>query len=288
MAVLAWSTGSQHLRPAHLSAASTDPLLDTDGDSVPDNVEWLFMSDPTLADTDGDGMDDFVEIVQHTAVRAFTSPPPIGHEMRVAVSTATDPVTDKQYVWMHCLFQFASGQLDLSLFQPFISSGRVSVPIEQLLGRTPISLSMRSDPTRGSLVILSMRLGTVSDFIHLAPSTINVRAAIGSHFIQSSAYIFEMNGALSTLVPQGLETGSAKLLVQTLEPNDGSKSIGFTSNRRCEQTLAPAGMTPIGPVYEVISSDCEISEGMRCGTACPTQVGHEAVLPNGLGSITGG
>ena len=282
MAVLAWSIGSQQLRPAHLSAASTDPLLDTDHDGVPDNVEWLFMSDPTLADTDGDGMDDFVEIVQHTAVRAHTPPPPIGHKMRVAVSTAIDPATDKRFVWMHCLFQFASGQLDLSWFQPFISFGLVSVPIEELVGRTPISLSMRSDPTRGSLVILSMRLGTVSDFLHLGPGTVNVRASIGSHFIQSSAYLFKMNGALCTLVAQGLESGSDKLLVQTLEPNDGSKSVGFTSNRRCEQTLAQSGMTPIGPVYEVISSNCEISEGMRCGTTCPDQVGVEAVLPNGL------
>ncbi len=288
MAVLAWSTGSLHLRPAYLSATSTDPLHDTDGDGVPDNVEWLFMSDPTVVDTDGDGMDDFVEIVQHTAVRGFTAPQPIDHEMRVAVSTGVDPVTNTCHVWMHCLFQFAGGQLDLSWFQPFVASTGVSVPIEQLLGRTPMGLSMRSDPARGSLVILSMRLGTVADFKNLAPCSINVRAALGSHFIQSSAYLFDMNGALCTLVSQGRDAGTNKLVVQTLDPNDGSKSVGFASNRRCEQTLAPAGMTSIGPIYEVISSDCEISEGMRCGTACPTMVGREALLPSGMGSITGG
>lgn len=284
---LAWTLGSRHLQPSQLSARGVDPLLDTDGDSVPDNVEWLFMSDPTKADSDGDGRDDFLEIAQHTSLKSATPVQPMDDEMRVAVSIAPDPDSGVRYVWMHCLFRFASGTPNLSWCVPYLSTAMCPVPIIGMIGQTPLNLTMRTNAREGMYAIASMRLATVAEFRHVVPCTVNVRAAVGGRYVCSSAYVFDSDGALCTLLPQGLDCPSAKMVVQTIEPHDGSKTTTFASNRKCEQTLVFAGMSAGGAVYEVDSSSCEVSEGMRCGASCPKAVGTSIVLSSGMGSLTG-
>jgi hypothetical protein len=287
MVSLARPDGSQPLRPAALSAAATDPTLDTDGDTIPDHLEWVFMSDPTLTDTDGDGRDDFLEIVQHTSVKSATPTQPLDHEMRVTASLAADPMTGVRYVWMHCLFRFASGRLDLNWFSPFVATNQCPVPIGGLIGQTPLNFRLRPCPNEGAFALVSIRLATVHEFARHLPCSVNARAVIGGHFVCSSVYVFDNGGVMSTLLPHGRETQNQTLTVQSLEAHDGSKVPNFASNRKCEQTLVFAGMTAGGPMYEVASSDCIIAEGMRCHSSCPAAVGHSLLLASGLASIMG-
>ena len=124
LGVLARTGTSEGLR---LQAASDDPYLDSDGDLLPDQLEWVTLSSPSSADSDGDGRDDFLEVVQHTATYQGTSTQPVDNEMRVLLSTATSGRS--RDIWMHCLFRFASGRLDLDWFAPYITNGQVAVPM---------------------------------------------------------------------------------------------------------------------------------------------------------------
>lgn len=288
LAALAWSPTSSQLRATRLAAEGHDPLQDTDGDSLPDHLEWVLLSDPGRADTDQDGQDDFAEAVQYTSVQRTTPVQPVDHDMRIAASIARDPATGTPYVWMHCLFRFASGNLDLDWFLPFLSTGGVPVPLTEMIGRTPLNLTLRQDSRQGLFALVSIRLASEAEFRRNAPCSVNARAAIGNRFLCSSAYVFTTNGALCTFAPPGRDVQNRRLSVQTLEAHDGTSNTAFTGNRYCEQTLLLTGTSIGGPVYEVVTSECEVSEGMRCGTDCPRQCGSTIVAPDGLGAITGG
>jgi hypothetical protein len=288
----AWLLGPTRLTPSHLAASFSEPLVDTDGDLLPDALEWTVLADPLREDSDRDGRDDFLEVVQHTSALQMTGTMPVDQEMRLALCSAVDKQSGLPHVWMHCLFRFASGQLDLRWFVPFISAtvqGNPTVlPITELVGRAPMNVQMRSDPQQGLFVIVSMRLATVAEFSRILPCTVNARAAIGSRFVCSSAYAFEVNGVLNTLVSRGRDVPNQRLLVQTLAPHSGSRTSTSTPNRACEQTLVQTGMSTLGPVYEVITSECTMSEGLRCESVCPQLINTSVVVPDGLGALTGG
>jgi hypothetical protein len=284
--VFAWSHGSA-LRPSMVRASGIEPLYDADGDSLPDSLEWVLMSDPLAMDSDSDGRDDFLEVVQHTSVTRQTMVQPVDHEMRVAVSCAPDLVTGEPHVWMHCMFRFASTTADVNWFMPFLSTGKENVPLTRMIGSTPMGWVVRPDSGQGVYGIFSMRLATAREFARSLPCSVNVRAAIGGRYICSSSYVFPTNGQICTLVPHGRDVQNTRLTVQTLMAHDGTSNTFFTGNRQCEQTMVLTGMSPVGPVYEIVNSECEVSEGMRCGSECPTQQGSSIVAPDGLGALTG-
>jgi len=286
-ASLTWLGGTNHIHPSPLAALGREPLADSDGDSLPDALEWVLGSDPLNPDSDGDGLDDFLEIVQHNAVRLASPAKPLDDELRVSVSAAHDRHSGQDYVWLHCMFRFAGGAPEVQYLMPFIQTRAFPVPITDIIGHTPMRLDLRRDPQQGLYAIVSMRLATVAEFSRITPCTVNVRAAMSGRYRCSSAYVFRTNGELCTLVPHDAET-AARLTVQTLAPHDGSSTPFFSGNRKCEQTLVLTGMSPAGPVYEVVTSDCEVSEGMRCGSECPDQRGTSIIAPDGLRAITGG
>ena len=150
-----------------------------------------------------------------------------------------------------------------------------------------MSWVVRSDPQQGTFGVFSMRLARVAELARSVPCTVNMRSAIEGRVFCSSAYVFLTNGELCTLVPPGRDVQDPRLMVQMLVPHDGSSNTFFSGNRQCEQTMLLTGMSVGGPVYEVDSSECEVSEGMRCGADCSTQRGTTIVAPDGLAALTG-
>ena len=63
--------------------------IDTDGDFLPDVVEWVVLTDSTNPDTDGDNTPDFVEVVEGGNPRFETPPMPADQQMRLVVTGPT-------------------------------------------------------------------------------------------------------------------------------------------------------------------------------------------------------
>jgi len=272
-----------------LHALAVDPFQDTDGDLLPDALEWVALSDDGSVDTDADGRDDFLEAVQCTAMHAATGGQPVDQEMRVLLSCLPDRVTGERYVWMHCLFRFASGRLDLDWFMPFVStSNGLAVSISDLFGRTPMRVSVRDHASEGLYAIATLRLARERDLVYMLPCMVNARAVVGGRYLTSSTYVFNNCGTISSFVPVGRDVARGVLLAQSLQPHDGTSNVFFSGNRVCAQTLVITGQIPGGVVCEVNTSSCQPANGLRCAADCPTRVGETLIAPDGPGAITGG
>ncbi|MEZ5966492.1 MAG: hypothetical protein R3F56_21835 [Planctomycetota bacterium] len=289
IAALCTPHGSSNRNTDVLHAMAFDPFQDSDGDLLPDALEWVTLSSPTSADSDHDGRDDFLEAVQYTSMNAATPPLPIDQEMRVVLSSLPDPGTGERYIWLHCLFRFASGQMDLQWFMPFLSTNEgVQVPISSLFGSSPMNIRVRPHPTEGAYAIATLRLARARDFAPMLPCMVNARASMSGRFLSSSIYVFQSSGEISTLVPAGKDTARGVLLGQSLAPHDGTSNSFFAGNRVCAQTLIITGQVPGGYLCEVDTSQCQPANGLRCNTDCPTLVGRIMIAPDGPGAITGG
>lgn len=270
-----------------LQAASDDPFLDSDGDLLPDQLEWVALSSPSAADSDGDGRDDFLEVVQHTATYQATNTQPVDNEMRVLLSTATSGRS--RDIWMHCLFRFASGRLELDSFTPYITNGQIAVPMSDMIGRTPMNLAVRTVPNQGLYVTLSLRLTTEAEFRRYLPCTVTALASIGGRRISTGMYAFDSGSEISTLLPRGVEINRRAYLVQSLRALDiNPQSPFFRGNKVCELGLSVLASTPGGSLCEVNSAACEPANGLRCSASCSAAVGSEIFVPAGLAATTGG
>lgn len=275
-------------QPSLLQAQAVNPFQDSDGDLLPDNLEWVSLSDPASGDSDGDGRDDFIEAVQSTSMHLATPGQPLDQEMRVLLSSNEDRPTGERFVWMHCLFRFASGRMDLDWFFPFIAINGVSVPIADIFGRTPMDLRVRAHPTEGMYAIVSLRLARERDFARSLPCTVNARAAISGRFLSSSIYAYDSFGTVTTLMPLGKDGLRGALVAQSLPPHNGSSNTFFSGNRVCVQTLTLTGHVPGGYLCEVETSACQTANALRCASDCAGKVGNTLIAPDGLGAITGG
>lgn len=280
LAVLCWQPGrdasSQRL---HAEPAPRDQ--DTDDDFLPDDLEWVCLTNALSPDTDLDGVSDFVEVVQRGNPRHPSQPVPTDHEMRLVVTSR--PGVDDGQVVMHLLFRFLGTTELLTQLDCYAEVGSLPglrVPLSTL-SMQPIAMEQRMHPNEGLFVRLSISLVSETVLRSVLPCAISAHATIGGRTLHTVVPMFDHAGATCSVV--GFAPGT--YAIQTVGPN---LVRTMPNNRVCVLQLQPAGSSPGGSAFVVTAADCQDCNDLTCGTECSASLGSILVLPGGVGSITGG
>lgn len=278
---LAWTAVSPR-DTAVLRADPVSPTQDTDGDFLPDIVEWASLSNSQSADTDSDGNSDLLEFLQRTSSLRVNAAAAMDHEMR-AVVTSHEVAGGAHLVSLHLFFRFLGDPTLAGNVHPWIEFGcapGMRFPLDLL--SPGVTVEHRVDPVQGHFARVSTPLVDEQVLRMLLPCTFGVDATIGTKQIQSTVPVFDVGGITSTLVPYPRQG----LAIQSIGRH-GAFSGGGT-NRVCVLSLQPWQQVPGGTAYVCTHADCEDCNDLECGTACPLTEGWIFVLPGGLQSITGG
>lgn len=258
------------------------PLADTDGDFLPDCVEWAVLTSATNPDTDGDLTGDFVEVVQRVAPRAHGQRIQTDQELRIVV-TGPQPGSGETTAWMHLLVRIVGPLSSMTSFQTWLELPwlpGVQLPFD-MLSLGPSVFRDRSAGSEGTWLSISVPLASIQMLRSLAPMSLHVRSVISGRVLESAVKLLNAQGELATLVPFD-DTGYA---LHSLEPLPATSGGGGESNRVCVLELAEVGSGPGGTVYEVVDADCEDCNEVECSTTCAQSVGWILTLPGGLGVL---
>lgn len=285
-----WQALEQALDAPRLAAATGNMFADTDGDLLPDRLEWVLLLDPNTADTDGDETDDFLHAVQRR--RELSEPRSsfgYDHEARVIVTSVPDP-RGIGSIWVHMLFRFAgSDPRDLQCLQelqclmPYLDHWGIRVPVDRLIGAGGVRLVFRPHATEGLYALCSFEIGSESMLRSLLPCTIGATAVIGGRTVCSGTYLANANGITAAMVPVAPDTA----VLQTLAPDNHDDPF-WTSSRVCMIRLAVVSSSSSGTLAEVSAADCVSSGKLACPPTCLSSRGQMMFFPDGLATITGG
>lgn len=284
--------------PEDSSELRADPVLlsqDTDGDFLPDVVEWACVSNAYAADTDSDGVGDFIEVVQRSQPHIAGPALPADHELRLVLTSLTNSagVTN---TYVHLLMRFMT-QLDalneLDAWIELQTSPPVRISLNPLAPTAVVSQQL-TVPGEGIFVHLAFPLATQSVLEPVMPFTVGASARVGARALRTVVPIFSDRGEPKTLV--GYD--DSRVMVQTLNatsfvsPSAGAGTSagtgGSATNRCCVLSLRSVGSSPSGTVLEVVDAECVDFNDLVCPLACPDSKGTTFTVPGGVGSITGG
>jgi hypothetical protein len=277
----AWSAVSRR-EAAVLRADVTDPTEDTDGDFLPDVVEWACMTNAQNPDTDFDGIPDFVEVVQRGNPRKASAPLPADQEMRVVVTSNLQP-DGTHVVCLHLLFRFMGDASLLSSLQTWIQLGTapgIQFSLDMLSSN--ITVAQRMTEEQGLWVRVTAPLASEDVLRCLLPCTIGADATIGSRAIHTAMPLFNVSGSTASLVPYDQDSYAIQSIGMS------GAFVGGGSNRVCVLRLREMQAVPGGTAYMVTNAYCDDCNDLECSAACPLTEGWIFVLPGGLGAISGG
>ncbi|MHC5062640.1 MAG: hypothetical protein ACYTG5_01545 [Planctomycetota bacterium] len=273
-------------------ASQGELFPDTDGDLLPDALEFGTFSNPALVDSDGDGIDDFLATVMHLRSDPLASTAGVqDHEMRILLSSETRE-DGARALWMHMLFRFVGDTIPpIERLDPYIDWRTWRLPLSQLVGYGQSEIRFKQHPDHGLFVLVNLELGTEDDIRFIRPHTytIGVDASLDGKETSSGVFIQSIEDptggdVFASLVPMN----SGQVSYQFLNQGD-SENPFWSSDRICIMTLEVFSRGTEGHICEIIDAACEPLEGnFRCPPTCPQTVGTLMFFPAGMTTIFGG
>lgn len=286
-AVRSEGTGLGILGPEALHAApeTIDPVKDSDGDLLPDALEWVLLTDSMSKDTDSDGTDDFVEVVEQRSpvTKDEDTPLPVD-SFRTLFMTSFEGEDQHRVLWLHLLFRFPSGQLsDLTGLSLFFDYDGHKVDLTPLLYTCTQALETRFETRQGLLVRLTLKLPEPAGLSKLMPATFGSYARINNAFHTAGVPMFHLGGSYHTLAM----VSATQMILQAASSGE-VQSTFWNKGKACAMSLSLVGSSPGWRICEVEKADCEVVFQGACSDSCKKSVGQMVLVPDGTPLIEGG
>lgn len=265
--------------PAVVYAGPEDNLIDSDGDFLPDVVEWAVLTDANNPDTDNDGAPDFVEVVQRGSPRHPGVTVASDHEVRI-VMTGPSPGNTTEPTYLHLFFRFFGSTSLMTQFSTWIELDLypgLQLPLN-VLGANTI---MRDRQTTNDGYWLQVSVPMISEAVlrQFLPCTIRTQATIGTAVRDNSVRLVDVAGSTCSLVP----FGDGRYVLQTIGVLPVTMPV---SNKVCAMEFEQVGTGPGGVTLQCVAADCESANDLECGLqSCQQSVGWSTTISGGLGSL---
>jgi hypothetical protein len=283
VATVAWQLVDRGPDRLALAEPSDVGLIDTDGDLVPDSVEWLMQTDDTTTDTHQDGVDDFLAILTHRNLLGKTSEPPVEHGMRVLVTSTTEGGDTN--VWLHLMVRFIdtknSGEIYIA---PYIDVRGQKASLVPAIGYGNVSVASKRN-ANSMYFFISCKLVNEASLTWLLPCTLGAEGLFDRTYVNTGTYVVNSGDSPHAMLPSGKNTFVLQPInanVRFQDPNPFWKG-----GKVCVMKLSIVSASPNGHLCEVTSAKCEPAAGLRCASSCSSNVGQPVFVPGGLGTITG-
>jgi len=289
---VAWSQPDQTVA----ATGGNDPSvaeIDTDGDFLPDVVEWVTLTNSQNPDTDGDSVPDFIEVIEGGHPRHESAPLPADQQMRLII-TGPNPGTGDTLTWMHVFHRVMPTSMGpnpginaIQSFETWLERPEwpgVRFPLNSFAAGGLVYRE-RITPEDGIWVQLSVPLVDESILAEVLPCTIWAETTVEGKQLANGQKLIPVPAGTATLVP----FGDGRYVIQTLSPTPSTtSSFVVETNRVCVLTLREDSTGPSGTTYLVTAADCEDANDLECDSTCSQSVGWTITIPGGTELLGGG
>lgn len=260
-------------------------MQDTDGDFLPDVVEWVVLTNAQNADTDGDLTPDFVEVVEAGSPRHESMPLPPDQQMRLII-TGPAPGSADPRTWMHIFHRVMTSATGPGAGLSSIQSCNIwlegplwpgiQFPLNSFASGEFVYRE-RMTPNDGVWVHVAVPLVSQALLTAVLPCTIWAETSIAGQALKSGQKLINAGGNIATLVPYT----PGRFVLQTVSPSPTSPFVSET-NRVCVLDMEEQSVGPAGTTYQVVDADCEDANELECSTSCQASIGWTITIPGGM------